>query len=799
MKKALVILLAVAMMFCFSATAFAAQFNDIDDCSAAGQDAISKVTALGIVEGYDDGGYHPDEAITRAEFAKMAVIAAGLGAAAEDLAGVSPAFSDVKVSEWYTGWINMAASQGYVIGYTNGTYGPNNDISYAEVTTVLMRLLGYSDNLTGPWPINYINQATKLDILDDVQGFSANAAATRENVAIMLADTLDQDMVKWYGDPFNEFIETTNPATTLLEDSFKGTTASVTAGAVSVTDEENGEYQIGSVDADMNTVVVGVEPSQLEGREVTIITDKDDLALYVQVDDELVAFDEATDKNAERDTIKLDGKTYDYVAQDSAITNLDEAGYALINSDDEIVEMGDAATMGPKYLGTYDLVTDVDTSDEDAYTVTINDDEDIDANADDVIFVQNGDRVTAEDIEAGDVLVDTAVDGMYAVIDNPSVTGTVTDTFVEEDKVYVDDVEYTYTSATIYDDEYAKTGTVNDTKVEDWYDDDAEIIVYVGSDNNIFAVIDANEITVDNYGVVLDRELGGWNNDEATALSIYTTAGKTINYTVNAKDADQGDIDALVEGDVISFETNRDDEITSVEALDKNTFTTTEYEVYKNRYVMIGGDQVPFASNAVVMNMGDDYEMSLIDVDDVLAGDEITAATAEDTAYDTDAKIFYVLNEEGTEIEFMVVTNFGATTSAEYAVVDVIKDAKITLDGTTYNLKDGVTVPSSLKNQLVSYELTGGEVSKVEAVTGYANSDTAKAITEVAGDVMTITDVTNNVSLADDCVFFELEDGEFTASTQSKVVKVGNNVKYILDADEFADGYNVAELVVWVK
>lgn len=780
-------------MFCFSATAFAAQFNDIDDCSAAGQDAISKVTALGIVEGYDDGGYHPDEAITRAEFAKMAVIAAGLGDAAEDLTGVSPAFSDVKVSEWYTGWINMAASQGYVIGYTNGTYGPNNDISYAEVTTVLMRLLGYSDNLTGPWPINYINQATKLDILDDVQGFSANAAATRENVAIMLSATLDQDMVKWYGDPFNEFIETTNPATTLLEDSFKGNTASVTAGAVSVTDEEKGEYQIGSVDADMNTVVVGVEPSQLEGREVTIITDKDDLALYVQVDDELVAFDEATDKNAERDTIKLDGKTYDYVAQDSAINNLDEAGYALINSDDEIVEMGKAATMGPKYLGTYDLVTDVDTSDEDAYTVTINDDEDIDANADDVIFVQNGDRVTAEDIEAGDVLVDTAVDGMYAVIDNPSVTGTVTS--YATGSVYVDDVEYTYTSANIYDKEYAKTGTVNGTKVEDWYDDDAEIIVYVGSDNNVFAVIDANE-AVDNYGVALDKELGGWNNDEATALGIYTTAGKTINYTVNAKDADQGAIDALTEGAVISFETNRDDEITSVKAL--TATGETEYEVYRNRYVMIDGDQVPFASNAVVMNIGDDYEMSLIDVDDVLAGDEITAATAEDTAYATTAAIFYELNEDD-EIEFMVVTNFGATTSVEYAILDDVQGPKIILDGTTYNLKDGVTVSDSLENQLVSYKLNGGEVSEVKAVEGYANSD-AKAIDKVTGDVMTINGADDptktSVSLTDDCVFFEFEDGEYTASTQSKVVKAGNNVKYILDAD--AD-YAEAELVVWVK
>ncbi|MGI5824764.1 MAG: S-layer homology domain-containing protein, partial [Bacillota bacterium] len=268
MKKALTILLAVAMMFCFSATAFAADFNDTDKSSDVAKDAINKVAALGIVEGYEDGGFHPTATITRAEFAKMADIAAGLKDAAEDLQGADSQFKDVKANVWYTGWINLASAQGYVKGYENGTYGPNNTITYAEVTTVLMRLLGYNDNLTGPWPINYINQATKLDVLDDVENFSANVAATRSDVAIMLAETLDQNMVKWVSDD-NEFVEKekNDETYTLLQDSFDGATVQGYVTGVNVIDAEAYEYQVSiesdDYDCDIDTAVAGVDPYML--------------------------------------------------------------------------------------------------------------------------------------------------------------------------------------------------------------------------------------------------------------------------------------------------------------------------------------------------------------------------------------------------------------------------------------------------------------------------------------------------------------------------------------------------------
>ena len=138
MKKALVILMTVAMMFCFSATAFAANFSDMDNATDVVKDSVNKAVALEIIEGYEDGTFKPDATITRAEFAKMACIAAGLKSSGEALAGTTPSFSDVKANEWYTGWINLASSKGFVRGYEDGTYKPNQTISNQEIVTVLM-------------------------------------------------------------------------------------------------------------------------------------------------------------------------------------------------------------------------------------------------------------------------------------------------------------------------------------------------------------------------------------------------------------------------------------------------------------------------------------------------------------------------------------------------------------------------------------------------------------------------------------------------------------------------------------
>src|SRR5665647_507506 len=180
-NKLIMLLVLVTFMFTMVGSAGAATFSDVSGSSVQSA-AIYKLTSLGIIDGYPDGTFGADKTITRAEFAKIACITAGLKSVASGMSGTASTFSDVTTSHWANGWINVAAAQGFVKGYPDGTYQPEGKITQAEVITVLMRLLGYNDNLPGNWPSDYIAKAANLGVLDDIT-FVANQDVTRGTVA----------------------------------------------------------------------------------------------------------------------------------------------------------------------------------------------------------------------------------------------------------------------------------------------------------------------------------------------------------------------------------------------------------------------------------------------------------------------------------------------------------------------------------------------------------------------------------------------------------------------------------------
>ena len=219
-NKLIVFLVLAAFMFSVVGSAGAASFSDVTGTDVEAN-AIYKLTSLGILEGYPDGTFGPEKTITRAEFAKIAVYTAGLQAVATGMQGTPSSFKDVSADFWANGWINVAAAQGFVKGYPDGTYKPQAQITQAEVITVLLRLLGYNDNLSGVWPANYIAKAANLGILDDIT-FMANGAATRGTVAVLAAETLDENVVVYEASNnlFKEDLKN-GAAYTLLEDNFK--------------------------------------------------------------------------------------------------------------------------------------------------------------------------------------------------------------------------------------------------------------------------------------------------------------------------------------------------------------------------------------------------------------------------------------------------------------------------------------------------------------------------------------------------------------------------------------------------
>ena len=95
---------------------------------------IGYMQQFGIITGYSDGSFRPDAPVTRAEFATIA-------SRFEKLTEGSKNFTDVPSTYWAAMYINFAATRGWVTGYADGTFKPENPITRAEVAAVTCRLL----------------------------------------------------------------------------------------------------------------------------------------------------------------------------------------------------------------------------------------------------------------------------------------------------------------------------------------------------------------------------------------------------------------------------------------------------------------------------------------------------------------------------------------------------------------------------------------------------------------------------------------------------------------------------------
>lgn len=172
-------------------------FSDVKDTGYF--EPVKKLASLGILNGYPDGTFKPDGDITRAEFAAAVVRALGLGDNAE-LVKKNTKFKDVQATHWASGYINIASDQGIIKGYEDGTFKPDNKVTYNEAITMLVRMLGYEPAVVGEFPAGYVAKAREIGVTDDVK--IKGEFAPRGDVAIMLANSMTIDLMEQseYGD-----------------------------------------------------------------------------------------------------------------------------------------------------------------------------------------------------------------------------------------------------------------------------------------------------------------------------------------------------------------------------------------------------------------------------------------------------------------------------------------------------------------------------------------------------------------------------------------------------------------------
>lgn len=164
---------------------------------------IGSLNSKGIVGGYPNGYFKPENNISRAEFIKILTRAMGL---AEEKTGTE-LFTDVLSGEWYCGSINAAAKAGLSKGYESGEFRPNSFITRQEMAVMLVRALGREseaaasagkntafadDEKIAPWAKGFVMVAVREKLVSGYPNntFRPDNFATRAEACAMVNNFL---------------------------------------------------------------------------------------------------------------------------------------------------------------------------------------------------------------------------------------------------------------------------------------------------------------------------------------------------------------------------------------------------------------------------------------------------------------------------------------------------------------------------------------------------------------------------------------------------------------------------------
>ena len=198
MKRMITILLSVSVLIGM-VLPVSADFVDVSENSKYSE-AIEVLVAVGLLKGYEDNSFRPDNTITRAEFATVITRMLGL----ESVAGGASAaniFTDMMVGggeHWASGYIKIAYDQGVILGMGDGTFAPDNPVTYEQAVKMMVCALGYELAAVelGGWPDGYLAQAAELGMLKGIEMAKTDVAASRALVAQVLYNSLEVKMAE---------------------------------------------------------------------------------------------------------------------------------------------------------------------------------------------------------------------------------------------------------------------------------------------------------------------------------------------------------------------------------------------------------------------------------------------------------------------------------------------------------------------------------------------------------------------------------------------------------------------------
>ena len=205
-------------------------FSSFSDVSAShpNTEAIAYVQAKGIVSGYEDGTYRPNQQINRAEFAKILEESIPDATNGVDICFPDPDhkdFADIRNEDWFWIYTCMQKGRGIVSGYPDGTFRPANQINFVEAAKMLYGANHLDDrgillpsNIGGqPWFRSYVTfleerHAIPMSITHFDQPITRGEMAemiyrVQANITTKSSLTYDQISQSQTGEPISPAVE----------------------------------------------------------------------------------------------------------------------------------------------------------------------------------------------------------------------------------------------------------------------------------------------------------------------------------------------------------------------------------------------------------------------------------------------------------------------------------------------------------------------------------------------------------------------------------------------------------------
>ena len=722
MKKVLSIVLSLVMVICMMPVMAFAGSNDAVYSDIAGEKcegAVNVLSALGVVDGYENGTYKPEQTVTRAEMAKLVITALGMDSYAT---ATKSSYSDMANAQWAIPVVEYATNLGIIEGVGGGRFSPGNPVTYEQAATMIVRAIGFTtacNEMNGTWPAIYVQKATALGLFENVEGNNYGTGANRGDVAIMLYNALNTPMV--YADKDGQTLEKTG------KDGGKIT--------MMTTLNKNGTAVYGVLTPeDADTALTNVR--SLIGAAGKIIKNKDGKILSIgDIQTQFLTGEYNGEKFVVGDTeYTIAPKAYTNYAAEGKVTpgtnnDSDTVPAFKNNSTDGVKNLSSvekktvtiAVKVSGKTIKNIYSISYWDATTGDAKQVTSsqlkkitsdksllgykfpkNDDTEIDMNAFALLGVDSLDKIAADNIVA-----------VYANSDNV-ITKVEVGTEVVTDKVAKvktnDDVYKTV--YTVGDKEYkaSKLLTEADAKaLVNTLTAGAEVKMFLDYSGKIYKA----EVVEDTYlyGVAL-KAAGTGNSYDNTdyMIKVMQADGKAAVLKIKNQVTFNNIKDEVNEGQLVRYKVNSDNQVTEMTIATAKTSAKTEYNNGVLDGKLCADDMVVFVYNGQGVADADNYK--------VVKASALTGDIAKDTF------IFQNSKDEITAIKVgdaatSAVDTFGFVNSKSSVMNDkdeVVFEIVGVADGKELNAKTEPTGTYEFDNKtFMKFDMSGDVIDRITA------------------------------------------------------------------------------------